>query len=85
LALYAFSGQFSLIIFVWISVVFLLVTLAPSLFLGKIIIRESIAVAVLTLVGFESTPVLFASLSTWVINLILPNLWAAFQLKMKSK
>lgn len=85
LALYAFSNQFSLIIFVWISVVFLLVTLAPSLFLGKIIIRESIAVAVLTLVGFEATPVLFASLSTWVINLILPNLWAAFQLKVKSK
>lgn len=85
LALSAFSNQFSLIICVWISVVFLLVTLAPSLFLGKIIIRESIAVAVLTLVGFEATPVLFASLSTWVINLILPNLWAAFQLKMKSK
>ena len=81
LCLYAFSGFFSIELLAFIALVFMAVTLSPSLFLGKIVVRESIAVAILGLAGLAPIPVLFASISTWFFNLILPTLWAAIKIK----
>ena len=81
LCLYAFSGFFSTQLVAFIALVFMAVTLTPSLFLGKIVVRESIAVAILGLAGLAPIPVLLASLTTWFFNLILPTLWAALKIK----
>ncbi|MCX6190676.1 MAG: hypothetical protein NT109_00150 [Flavobacteriia bacterium] len=81
LCLYAFSGFFSAQLVAFIALVFMAVTLSPSLFLGKIVVRESIAVAILGLAGLAPIPVLLASLTTWFFNLILPTLWAALKIK----
>ena len=81
LCLYAFSGFFSTQLVAFIALVFMAVTLSPSLFLGKIVVRESIAVAILGLAGLAPIPVLLASLTTWFFNLILPTLWAAIKIK----
>ena len=81
LCLYAFSGFFSAQLVAFIALVFMAVTLTPSLFLGKIVVRESIAVAILGLAGLAPIPVLLASLTTWFFNLILPTLWAALKIK----
>ncbi len=81
LCIYAFTGFFSIELLAFIALVFMAVTLSPSLFLGKIVVRESIAVAILGLAGLAPIPVLFASISTWFFNLILPTLWAAIKIK----
>jgi hypothetical protein len=57
------------------------VTLTPSLFLGKIVVRESIAVAILGFAGIAPIPVLLSSLSTWLLNLIIPAIWASLKIK----
>jgi hypothetical protein len=51
------------------------------LFLGKIVVRESIAVAILGLAGIAPIPVLLSSLSTWLLNLIIPAIWASLKIK----
>lgn len=83
LCLYAFSGIFHSALLAWISLVFIAVTLTPSLFLGKIVVRESIAIAILSLAGLTALPILLTSLTTWFFNLILPTLWAALKLRTK--
>ncbi len=62
----------------WVCLVYLVVTLTPSLFFGKIVIRESLSVSILGLAGYGTVPVLFASLFIWLINLLLPSFVAAF-------
>jgi hypothetical protein len=65
-------------LYAWVSLVYLVVTLTPSLFFGKVVVRESIAVSIMGLAGYAPVPVFFASLFIWIINLLLPSFLAAF-------
>ena len=58
-------------------------TLAPSLFFGKIIIRESISVWVLGGIISNQIEIVFASLIVWLINLLLPTLIGIFICKKR--
>jgi hypothetical protein len=53
--------------------VYFWVTLAPSLFLGKVVIRETIAVWVLSAAGLNPEIVIVSSLLIWVLNLFIPT------------
>ena len=57
------------------------ITAAPSLFLGKIIVRETIALSVLSMAGIAGPVILLAAFSTWMINQILPVIIATLLLK----
>jgi hypothetical protein len=72
--LHFFNQDISLQLLLWIWQVYLFVTLSPSLFLGKIVIRESIAVWVLTAAGINPTIVVFSSLTIWLLNLFIPTI-----------
>jgi hypothetical protein len=63
--------------------VYFWVTLAPSLFLGKIVIRESISVWVLAFAGMNEITVVASSFIIWVFNLLLPTLIAVAVCKGK--
>jgi hypothetical protein len=83
LALSAFGVHFEWINILWIALVYMAVTLTPSLFFGKIVMRESIAVSILTLAGIATFPILLASLTTWFFNLLIPTFVSVFFIKFK--
>ena len=83
LALSAFGVAFEYLNLLWIALVYMAVTLTPSLFFGKIVMRESIAVSILTLAGIETFPILLASLTTWFFNLLIPTFVSVFLIKFK--
>jgi len=83
MALMAFGVAFHWEYMLWIALVYMSVTLTPSLFFGKIVLRESIAVSILSLAGIAEFPVLFASLTTWLFNLLIPTFVAVLVLKKK--
>ena len=56
-----------------ILVVFLLVTFTPSLFMGKVIVRESIAVGVFELFGYDIFLIAVASTLIWVFSIFMPS------------
>ena len=74
--LIAFGAEWNSSVFFWIWQYYFWVTLAPSLFLGKVIIRDSIALWVFGFAGLSVTAVLPSSLTIWVINLLIPTLLA---------
>ena len=69
----------------YILIVFLLITLTPSLFFGKIMVRESIAVTIFGIAGYEIIPIVFASFTTWFFNLFLPAAIALLIAKKTSR
>jgi hypothetical protein len=81
IALIAFEALFDLTYFLWIALMFGAITAAPSLFLGKIIVRETIALSVLSMAGIAGSVILLAAFSTWMINQILPVIIATLLLK----
>jgi hypothetical protein len=83
LALSAFGVHFEWINILWIALVYMAVTLTPSLFFGKIVMRESIAVSILTLAGIATFPILLASLTTWFFNLLIPTFVSVLLIKFK--
>ncbi len=85
LMLIAFGGVSSWILILWVWQVYLWVTMFPSLILGKVLIRDSIAVLVLIYagIGMQSISILVASFLIWLINLLVPTLFALFILKQK--
>jgi hypothetical protein len=85
LALKAFGLAIEFEIIHLILIVFLLITLSPSLFFGKIMVRESIAVFIFSMFGYETTPVIFASFTTWFFNLFLTAVVALFIVKKTSR
>jgi len=85
LVLYAFGAEFSWYTYLLIWTIYLYTTLSPSLFLGKLVVRESIAVLVLAPLGLPVWNVIFASLLIWVINLLLPTLTGLFICKRISR
>ena len=64
-----------------IALVFLFVTITPSLFFGKIIVRESIALTTFSLYALPLNEVFFASLLIWVLSIFFPVLIALTFLK----
>ncbi len=85
LMLHAFGAPLSWDLVLWVWQVYLWVTLSPSLILGKVFIRDTIAVIVLMHadLGLEPISILLASFLIWLINLLLPTLLALFILKQK--
>lgn len=79
----AFGEDFTLVNVFWIWQVYLWVTLAPSLFLGKLAVRESISIWVLTLAGMGEVTVLISSFLIWTFNLLLPTIVGLFICKRK--
>lgn len=73
LVLHAFGGPFSIAILVLIWQVYLWTTIAPSLFLGKLVIRETIAIWVLSSIGIGDLTLVLCSLIVWFVNLVLPT------------
>jgi hypothetical protein len=83
LLLLAFGVPFSLELIFWIWQVYLWVTISPSLFLGKLAIRESISLWALTFAGYQQPSILIASFSVWILNLFIPTIIAIFIAKKK--
>jgi hypothetical protein len=80
-ALLFFGASLSMEYLEPIALVFLFVTLTPSLFFGKIIVRESIALTTFSLYAFPLNEVFFASLLIWVLSIFIPALLALTFLK----
>lgn len=73
-----------LLIWMGVSVTYLITTIIPSPALGKFGIRESVSIFVFTLVGLTEDTILLSSLLLWVINLMIPSLMGGiFLLKQK--
>ncbi len=74
LTLIAFGGEPSLELYLLVWQIYLWSTIAPSLILGKLFVRESIAIWVLAGLGMGDVNIIMASLSIWIVNLLLPTL-----------
>lgn len=79
--LYAFGVEIDATSILWIWQFYFWVTLAPSLFLGKLGVRESVAVWVFAAAGISEFSVVLAAFSIWVMNLFLPTLVSLVILK----
>lgn len=74
LILYAFDVPFSWDILYALMQIYLISTLFPSLFFGKLGIRESIGLVVLGTLGVNEFAIIVSSLVVWVVNLLIPAL-----------
>lgn len=72
-ALHAFGQPMSLHLFWLVWLFYLWTTLSPSLFLGKLFIRESIALLVFAGLAVSQSAIVVASLTVWIFNLFLPT------------
>ncbi len=81
LVLLAFQPELDISIWFWIWYLYLWSTLSPSLLIGKLFIRESLAVFVLSRVGVDLPIALIASLIVWLINNALPSIYAYIKWK----
>jgi uncharacterized membrane protein YbhN (UPF0104 family) len=69
----AFNIEHNVILmFSLIATVYLFMTLIPSLFFGKLVVRESVAVFVFSYVGIETPLILIVAFLLWLINLAIP-------------
>lgn len=84
LVLQAFGEVIDLTSILAIWQVYLLTMLIPSLFLGKIGVRESVALFVLTNLGMNEFAILFSSLIIWGVNTLFPALIGLIICKNKS-
>jgi uncharacterized membrane protein YbhN (UPF0104 family) len=84
LMLSAFGEDFSFQNMLWIWQFYLWLTLAPSLFLGKLAIRESVAIWVLTAAGMGELTIVISSFLIWVFNLLIPTVIGLFIFKRQS-
>ena len=84
-ALLAFDASFDLEILLWIMLMFGAITISPSLFMGKLIVRETVAVTVLSLIAIPAPLVIMAATSTWLLNQIIPALMATFLVKKQKQ
>ncbi len=71
--LYAFGMEMNATSVLWIWQYYFWITLAPSLFLGKLGVRESVAVWVFAAAGMQELSVVIAAFSIWVMNLFIPT------------
>ena len=85
LALMVFDVNFDMHILLWIMLMFGAITVSPSIFMGKLIVRETVALSILTLIGLPASAILLAALSTWLLNQILPALTATLLVKKRNQ
>jgi hypothetical protein len=69
----------------WIWQTYFWVTISPSLFLGKLGVRESVSIWVLSAAGLAGGMVVLASLLTWVGNLLIPSLLSVWVMDRKKE
>lgn len=84
-ALYAFGIEINALSILWIWQFYYWITLAPSLFLGKIGVRESVAVWVFAAAGMAEFAVVLSAFSIWVINLFVPTMLSLVFLKRANR
>jgi hypothetical protein len=68
-----------------VQLIFFFTTVIPSLIFGKILIRETIAILVLSQLGFDTTFIINAVLFIWMINIALPSLLGSFLFLIKKR
>lgn len=68
-----------------VQLIFFFTTVIPSLIFGKILIRETIAILVLSQLGFDTTFIINAVLFIWMINIALPSLFGSFLFLIKKR
>lgn len=83
LMLMALGESFSLTLVLAVWQVYLFTMVAPSLFLGKIGVKESISLIVLTQIGVNPYTVIISSLTIWFVNSLLPALLGLIVCKEK--
>ena len=74
LVLWAFRIPPSSEVVLLVLLVFLFVTISPSFFFGKILLRESIAVGVFSLFDYDLNTIAMASLSIWAFSIFTPSI-----------
>jgi uncharacterized membrane protein YbhN (UPF0104 family) len=72
LTLYAFGIEINAQLFFAVWVTYLIMTLIPSPLIGKLLIRESVALFVLGALSINSTTILMSTVIIWFINLSIP-------------
>jgi hypothetical protein len=77
----AFQPEITFIVLFWVWQLYLWTTLSPSLILGKLFIRETIAIFILTNAGIELPIALLASILIWLLNNAIPSLFAYIKWK----
>ncbi len=85
LLLNAFITAFDLITFFWIWQIFFWTTLIPSIWFGKLLIRESVAIFILSSIGYDKVAILSTSFLLWIFNLGIPTIFSLFYAKNSSK
>ncbi len=85
LLMFAFGEEVNgeLVLAIW--QLYLLTIIAPSLFLGKVGVKESIALVVLGAIGVNEFSILFASLTVWLVNNIAPAFFGLLITKNKTR
>jgi hypothetical protein len=83
LALMVFDVDFNPYLIIWVMLMFGAITISPSLFMGKLIVRETVAITILTLIGIAAPSIILAAVSTWLLNQILPALIATLLVKKR--
>jgi uncharacterized membrane protein YbhN (UPF0104 family) len=63
-----------MIIWIGVTIVYLITSIIPSPFLGKIGIRESVSIFVFSTIGIVEPQILVASFLLWMINLVVPSI-----------
>jgi hypothetical protein len=64
-----------------VSQLYLISILIPSLFLGKLGVRESVGLVLLGAIGVNEPAIIATSLTIWGINLMLPTLISLIMIK----
>lgn len=72
LILHSFSIVFDFQLFNYIWISYLFVSFSPSLFLGNLVIRESVTFSVFQLGNYPVFPVLYAAFFIWLVNNFIP-------------
>lgn len=80
----AFGAEFSHQLMYGIFLVYFVTTLIPNLIMGKLVVRESIALLILGIFIENSAIILVSSLTVWIINLGIPAL-IGFYFLLKNK
>ena len=84
LMLHAFGTEVSFELLLMIWQVYLITMIAPSLLLGKIGVKESISLFVLTSIGVNEYAILITSLLIWFVNSLSPALLGLIVCKKKT-
>ncbi len=74
LVIYSFGEEYSVQLILSIWQVYMITLLIPSLFLGKLGIKEYVAITVLGGLGMNEFSILFTSLIIWFMNSLTPTL-----------